>query len=84
MYSNWEEPPQKERCLYTRWLSSLFAWRNTVSYNGKHAVEHAKQGLREYAQQDNQTRHENYGLTKEFELENDNDRKGWKPGMLSY
>lgn len=52
---------------------------------GKHSVEHLLQGLIQYAQQNNQIRHENYGLNKEFRAgKHTNNREGWKPGMLSY
>lgn len=52
---------------------------------GKDTVEHMLQGPIQYAQQNSQIRHENYGLDKEFRAGKlSNDRAGWKPGMLSW
>lgn len=51
---------------------------------GKHTAEHVLQGPIQYAQQNNQIRHENHGLNKEFRAgKHGNDRAGWKPGMCS-
>lgn len=44
---------------------------------GRHTVGHMQQELVQCAQQNHQIKHEDYGLHKGSELENNKNREGW-------
>ena len=66
----------------------IFLHGETLFYKmGKHTVDHMQQGPIQCAQQNNPTRHKNYGFKKEFggsKKKKKKKRKEVKPGMLSY
>lgn len=84
LYSNLEEPQKMHGYIHS--VFPLFLHGETLfCIMGKHTVEHMLQGWIQYAQQNNQIKHENYGLNKEFRAgKHGNNRVGWKPGMLSW